>query len=262
MVALGPAMVRRSERLAPPADARRSSRLRVVLAPIAFAAVLFAGCAVPGARSTPAGDVEAPVPSFRVGDRWVYRVDQRFRATPDYEETHEVAAIGTDGITVRVASRGGGIAIERVERWSAPGLVLQGALMDVETRRFAKALERFRFPMATGMRWNQWVGQTNETQGTSGPINRYASVQRSERITTPAGTFDALRLSVIMQLDDETPFRFATECSYLVWYAPAVRGVVREERRAHYREKGSGIDPLVVFSQNEVVELQSFTPGR
>jgi hypothetical protein len=47
----------------------------------------------------------------------------------------------------------------------------------------------------------------------------------------------------------------------MVWYAPAVRGVVREDRRAEYREKGSPLDAPRI-SQNEIVELESFTPGR
>ena len=32
------------------------------------------------------------------------------------------------------------------------------------------------------------------------------------------------------------------ECNYTVWYAPAVRGVVREEKRAQYLEKGGDDD--------------------
>jgi hypothetical protein len=70
-------------------------------------------------------------------------------------------------------------------------------------------------------------------------------------------------MTVIMRLDDETPFRYATEISNLVWYAPQVRGVVREQRRAQYREKGSGRDMFAnVPVQNEIVELLAFVPGR
>jgi hypothetical protein len=38
---------------------------------------------------------------------------------------------------------------------------------------------------------------------------------------------------------------------------------VREERRAEYREKGSGRDAFAnIPVQNELAELVSFTPGR
>ena len=86
----------------------------------------------------------------------------------------------------------------------------------------------------------------------------------SEKVATPAGAFDAISMQVLMRLDDETFWRYATTCNYAVWYAPAVRGVVREERRAQYVEKsgdnagGAG----TIRTQFGVLELISFTPGR
>ena len=34
--------------------------------------------------------------------------------------------------------------------------------MDIETRRFKTPLERFRYPLAPGETWNQWVDNFNE----------------------------------------------------------------------------------------------------
>ncbi|GIK86013.1 MAG: hypothetical protein BroJett026_14940 [Betaproteobacteria bacterium] len=239
------------------AGRRRALRQAAALAP------LLAGCAGGHDALSAAGtEVVAEAPAYRVGDRWTYRVDQQFRAAADTTDELRIVSIGPEGIVARATSRGGPVDFERTERWPAPGLVLQGAMMDVESRRFAQPLQRFRFPLRAGERWNQWVDQVNETSGTRGPVNRYVAVQRSERVATPAGTFDAVRMSVIMRLDDETPFRYATELSHLVWYAPAVRGVVREERRGEYREKGSGRDGLAyVPAQREIVELLAFAPG-
>ena len=88
------------------------------------------------------------------------------------------------------------------------------------------------------------------------------AVRGWETVTTPAGTFDALAMHVVMWLDDEEFWRFPTECNYTVWYAPAVRGVVREVKRAQYREKGGDFDSgAQIRTQNAVVELLSFTPG-
>jgi hypothetical protein len=243
--------------------AHSPSRRRWLTAVTGFPLVL-AGCGTgSGPLSSEGSAVLADAPAYRVGDRWTYRIDQQFRAYPDSEETWEVTATGPDGLTVRVATRGNPVDVVRTERWPAPGLVAQGALLDVETRRFAQPLERFRFPLRAGERWNQWVDQTNDTQKTSGPINRFVSVLRTEPVTVPAGTFEAVRMTVIMRLDDETPFRYATEISNIVWYAPQVRGVVREQRRAQYREKGSGRDMFSnVPVQNEIVELLAFVPGR
>lgn len=240
-----------------------SPRRRLVVGSVLLLPLAGYGCATAGTSASAGGPVLASAPTYRVGDRWSYRIDQQFRASPDYDETVEVTAIGADGITASVVAKGGPIDVTRTERWTAPGLVAEGALMDVETRRFAEPMQRFRFPLASGERWNQWVEQVNLTQGTSGKINRYVSVGGVERVTTPAGAFDAVRMTVIMRLDDETPFRYATDASHIVWWAAAVRGVVREQRRAQYREKGSGRDASpYILSQNDIVELVAFTAGR
>jgi hypothetical protein len=66
-----------------------------------------------------------------------------------------------------------------------------------------------------------------------------------------------------MRLDDEEFWRDPTTCSYVVWYAPVVRGAVRENRDAQYMEKGGDMDAKsVVRTLHAVLELVSFTPGR
>ena len=176
---------------------------RRVLAALGAAPLALAGCATdPG---TSGGPVLAEAPAYRVGDRWTYLVDSQFRAVPDVDEVVEIVAVRADSIEARVTTKLSPADVTRTERWSAPGLVLQGALMDNETRRFREPLQRFRFPLAGGDRWNQWVDQVNDTQGTAGRINRFVSVRGLDRVTVPAGTFDAVRMNVVMLLDDD-PF--------------------------------------------------------
>ena len=72
-------------------------------------------------------------------------------------------------------------------------------------------------------------------------------------------------MQVIVNLDDDEFWRFATECNNAVWYAPAVRGIVREQRDAQYMEKGGG-GPAgggsVIRTIHASIELVSFTPGK
>jgi hypothetical protein len=229
-----------------------------------FAISLLSACAgVEGpttstaSRSGPAADS----PQMRVGDRWVYRVSEGFRVKQIYEETHVVTAIGPDGVTVRVSVTGSGPTVERVEKWLDAGRVAQGTLFDIETRRFHQPLERYRFPLQSGATWNQFVDNYNELTMREGRINRYVRVGGYERITTPAGTFDAIRLNVVMHLDDDEFWRFPTDCTYTVLYAPAAKAAVREVRRADYLTKGGGQSPGRLPAQNAFVELVSFTPG-
>jgi hypothetical protein len=204
----------------------------------------------------------APAPDYRVGDRWVYHVVDGYRAKIIWDETHEITAIGPDGITVAVTARGSTFNVDRVEKWSKPGVVLQGAVYEDETNRFDPALIRYQFPLVPGERWDQRMIDLDKPPAPYGGITRHVSVGGYQKITTPAGTFDAIGLRVIMQMDDETFWRYPTECNYLVWYAPAVGASVREEKTSQWRDKGgqdaSGYHP----GQNAIVELTSFTRGR
>jgi hypothetical protein len=225
---------------------------------LAAAAALTACGGFQSAGSGPA----AEAPAYRVGDRWVYRGQDGFRLLTTWEETHTISAVGADGIGERISVKGPTLDVARAEQWSAPGVVKIGALYENETRRFATPLDRYRFPLAAGATWSQFVDNYDESTKATGQINNYVHVDRWETVTTPAGTFDAVVLHVTMWLDDGTFWRWPTQCNYTVWYAPAVRGVVREIKMAQYLEKGGDMDNgASIRTQNTVVELVSFTPG-
>jgi hypothetical protein len=220
------------------------------------ALALTAGCAGPGVADGPA----ANAPALRTGDRWVYHGEDGFRQKVVWEETHEITGIDAAGIRVHVALQNPSLDVQRDELWKAPGVVDVGALMDIETRRFALPLERYRFPLAPRASWSQILDNVNETVQREGQISRFARVDGWERITTPAGTFDALRIRVIMRLDDQEFWRSATECNYLVWYAPDVGATVREEKQAQYLLL-DGPTSVVVRAQYTFLELTSFKRG-
>ena len=224
----------------------------------AFAAL--AGCAgFDGAGSGPA----AEAPAYRVGDRWVYHLEDGFLVKTVWDESHEIMAIGADGFSVRITQTGRSLNAVRTEQWSAPGQVKVGAIYDNETRRFVVPLERYEFPLAAGKSWTQWVDNYNEATKSSGPVNHYVRVRGWDKVTTSAGTFDAILLHVIARLDDEEFWRHPTVCNYDVWYAPAVRGIVKESKEAQYLEKGGAMDGVAAIrTQSTAVELVSFTPGK
>ena len=233
---------------------QRAARLSCPLALLALAA-----CAG-GADVTGGAPVAAP--DYRIGDRWVYHAVDGYRVKTEWDETHEVTAIGPDGITVRVTAKGPSTDVVRTEKWSAPGVVVEGAIYEQETDRFDPPLVRFRFPLARGETWRQSVRDADKARGPYGPIQRYVTVDGFEQVATPAGTFDAIRMRVIMTLDDETFWRTATECNDLVWYAPAVGAVVQAHNVSKWREKGDQGFSVYHPGQYMDVTLVSFTPGR
>jgi hypothetical protein len=229
-----------------------------MLALLLLAAAL-AGCASPGSPGEGQG---VDTPTYRVGDTWVYRASDGFRAPVTWEETRQVVAIGADGITVRVTQKGPTVNTSRTEVWSAPGRVRIGALFDDETRRFAVPLERYAFPLNPGKTWNQFVDNFNESTQTAGQINHYVRVGGWQEVTTPAGAYRVIELRVLTRLDDDDFWRWPTECNYLVAWSPEVRGAVREVKDAQYRGKGTPADGIfLIRSQHALLELVSFRPG-
>lgn len=225
----------------------------------ALAVVAVSGCVAVTVGSEAGPPV--PAPDYRVGDRWVYHVVTGYRQKIEWDETHQIVGIAPDGITVNVSVKGPTIDVQRVEKWSAPGVVVQGAVYEAETDRFDPPLVRYKFALATGERWDQRIRDLDKEPGPYAPITRFTAVGRYDKITTPAGTFDAIGMNVIMSLDDETFWRYPTECNYIVWYAPAIGASVREERRSQWRDKG-GQDAVAYHpGQNEVIELVSFSRG-
>jgi hypothetical protein len=217
------------------------------------------GCASVG---TPGSGPAAETPVFHVGDRWIYRAVEGFRVKTEWDETREVIAMGAEGITVRITQKGPDTNVTRTELWSMPGQVKVGSVYNNETRRFATPLQRYDFPLTDGKAWNQWVENYNEFTKKSGQINRYVRVRGWDKVTTAAGSFDAVSMQVIMRLDDDEFWRWGTDCNYAVWYSPAVRGVVRALLDAQYREKDGSVDGGgTVRTLYEMLELVSFTPG-
>jgi hypothetical protein len=159
---------------------------------------------------------------------------------------------------VRVTQRGAGVDNVRMEQWSAPGRVRVGAVFDEETRRFEQDLRRYDFPLVQGKTWNQWVRNYDETTKRTGDLNRYVRVGGWRKVTTPAGTFDAIGLLVVMHLDDEEFWRERTACTYQLWFAPAVKATVREEKEAQYFEKSGKVDSGAIRSQHALLELVAY----
>jgi hypothetical protein len=237
----------------------RELRSPLSCAALVVAVLVLTACAAPQPGGAPGPAVAAP--TLRVGDRWTYQGTDGYRVPIVWEETHEITAIGPQGITVRITAKGPTVDSQRTETWSAPGVVLTGAVFDSETDRFDPALIRYKFPLTSGETWRQSVRDLNKPPGPFGPIQRHVEVGGYESVATPAGTFDAIRMRIIMQLDDETVWQYPTQCNYVVWYAPAVGAMVKEDKRSHSMQK-SGMEGIVVPGQYAIVELVSFSRGR
>lgn len=225
---------------------------------LATASLLLAACGTAGVGGNSGPPV--PAPSYRVGDRWTYHGEEGFRVKIVWDETHEVTETGPDGITMRVTTTGPGLNSVRTEKWQAPGVVQIGAVLEDETKRFDPALLRYKYPLTTGDSWQQRIRDLNQPPNPFTPIVRHVTVGGYQSVTTPAGTFDAIGMRVILTLDDETAFRWATQCTGSIRYAPPVANAVQIEYSCWWREKGDE-DVMNHPGPNPVLQLTSYTRG-
>jgi len=225
-------------------------------------AILLTAFALAGAAATAAYAQSAPAPAMKVGDRWVYDVKSGFgMQTITFQETREVTAVSRGAFKVKVTGKtAAGADFSHVEDFSAPGALRSGTLCLDEVRRYPTPLQRVAFPIAPNQRSSKWVDVVSDPGGTKGQINYSFQTRSWEKLTVPAGAFDAIRIDVLITLDDSTPFRNATNCNFSYWYSPTVRGTVRERRSAQYMEVGGMHVTTPVLQAS--YELASFTPGK
>jgi hypothetical protein len=152
---------------------------------------------------------------------------------------------------------------ERIELWSAPGVVVIGAVFDPsETRTFTPPLIRYQFPLTPGTRWTQRLTNPDAANQLTSNISRFVQVGGYTTLSTPAGTFNAIEMRTIMSVDENNPFRFPYECNYVTWWAPEAGNMVREIKTATYRERGDSLDAVTIRAQNTTIELASFSRGK
>lgn len=228
----------------------------------AGALLILAGCAsLAGLDGDSSKQVEAP--DYRVGDRWVYHVQEGYRLPLVWEETWEIVQIGAEGITVQVTLKGEHIDETRTELWPQPGLVSQGVLMNVETRQFNTPYQRYRFPMRAGDSWSQRLDTADAKERFGQQPSLITRALGWKKAKTPAGETDVLVLIQNVTFDDDGPWRWATQGNYEFWYAPAVNNIVYGQRRAEYLQKGErDYHAARVSAQSEIIELRSYTRGQ
>jgi len=160
-------------------------------------------------------------PDVKVGDRWQFAV---YWATPSTQPSRvrEITAItgsgfeGTENGEPLVLTRDLGVLDSPLEKNSTP--------------------ETLRFPLEVGKRWRystEWIFKPKHSKGTS-VVD--VIVVGYEKITVPAGEFDAFKLvaSATMRGVSGIGSQIDAETKTTYWYAPAARAVVKSVHHNPY----------------------------
>lgn len=147
-----------------------------------------------------------------------------------------------------------------VDQVDGQGRLSSGVLGRPVERPFDPPVQLFAFPLAPGETWRQVINTFRPELDLDGQILVYGKVDGRAPASAPAGTYEAIHVYRVVQLDDEEFWRTRTTRRDAIWYAPELKAPLREAREAEYTEM-DGPDSATIRTESRVFELVSFRPG-
>jgi len=157
-------------------------------------------------------------PEIRVGDRWHYEVTDGYSKLKK-SLVMEVATVTGERIYTRTSASGGG---SLVDVWDRNWNQLRHGENDL-----TPFYPSFQFPLEPGKNWS---GSVKYVEGDVITESAKARVSGWERITVPAGTFDAVKVVLTGHFTGPPLGLGQTSTGSterVVWYSPSVRQAVR-----------------------------------
>lgn len=186
-----------------------------------------------------------PVPQISKGEAWKYRSGYQYTYELDFMIT--VVDVTADVISVKAEDT----------RKMHHGQVFAFTREWNEGRSAALAPRYVAFPLKAGATWRQYV-QTN-SQGRYGKSLIKGRVLGRERVTVPAGTFDAYKIVVTREESEDGPGNAAIQTATITtWYVPEVKRHVRRDTSnwRNGRERDHRIEELMEYSTVEHPSLK------
>ena len=202
-----------------------SARARVIiLAAAAFAAAMLCPRTAAGAAAT-------------AGDVYVYRVVNGYNNEVRGKIEYRVDQAGADRIVMSVTPDTPALGPTRTEVYAADGnwlrhpLINHDQLVDYE---FAQAYPAYVFPLELGKSWSVRVTAIDPASGQRNSVRVDGEVLGTQRIVTPAGAFDTIKVRRRVYAGDWEAFRLETNIVETDWYAPVLGRAVRSESNSGY----------------------------
>jgi hypothetical protein len=174
-----------------------------------FAATTFAADALTGDK-----------PEVNVGDRWIWQHTNGLSNEKDFTQIENVVAVTDAEIRTQIKVKGkANTAIATYTREWNP--------VDVVVAKYDPYLKEFEFPLQVGKKWKSSADKMLFSNGKHGKFYLKSEVVALEKITVPAGTFDAYKITVALDAtgtDEDANIGHTIET---YWYAPSVNRYVK-----------------------------------
>ena len=233
-------------------------------------ALFLAGCGTPVGIPLAAGDagrLAAMPPALpAVGATAVYRVINAYNGEAQGEIHYRIEQSSGGRVVAAVIANHPYAGPPHTEIYTPEGNWVRHPLLNHDypvDYLFAPAFPAYPFPLDAGKSWSQRLDATSMATGRPRSMRVYGEVAGSARVSTPAGTFDTIKIVRTVYSGDAGTFVSQTVTTETDWYAPALGRAVRAERRSHWLDAslsaGRGSQPI--RGDWSVFELVSYTPA-
>jgi hypothetical protein len=185
---------------------------------------------------------QADLPNVHVGDIWQYRSVDEFTGETKLEFSHQIVDLSDREIVTQLKNKGSSASPLRyyTRQWGS---------LDIENAKFDPYYPLFDFPLSVGKSWKKQY-RTTFANGDSSSSFLEAKVTTFEKITVPAGSFDAFRVEYSTESMSADANANISKGKVTVWYAPAVNHLIRRETviSSNGRVRSKAADELVAYS--------------
>jgi hypothetical protein len=169
------------------------------------------------------------------GDTFVFRVSNGYNSEARGRIQDRIDQINADRITVSTSTDIPALGLQQTAIYTKEGNWLRHTLTNHDQTveyEFSPPYPAYVFPLDTGKSWSQRVTATNPVTGQRNSVRVDGEVLGSERISTPAGAFDTIKVRRRVYAGDFESFRRETTIVETDWYAPALGHTVKSDRKS------------------------------
>ena len=155
-------------------------------------------------------------PTLHAGDRWKMTV--RGLNTNVLWQTDEIAVAEVQADRIKLTING------------RPGMMTAGlAMLDGPQLRCDKGFEWLSFPLTPGKQWAFTTNWEDFKAKAAGRAQMDVTVKGREKIRTPAGEVDAVKIEAQGSIRVTAPIHLTRKITVNLWYAPMLKAIVRTE---------------------------------
>ncbi len=161
-------------------------------------------------------------PDVHAGDRWSWQHTNGLVNEKDFTSIEDIINVSEKEIQtrLRIKGRAGSAIAIYTKEWNP---------VDLASARYDPSLKKFGFPLQVGKKWDGTADKMLFANGKHGKFLLKGEVVAFEKVTVPAGTFDAYKIALILDAsstDEDANIGHTVET---YWYAPSVKREVKIE---------------------------------